>query len=780
MIKKHFLQVVNKVLSVRTKKNLLLKYFATYFLVMLFPLIIGYAYYINTYRIVYSDAISENNILLKQASSILEQRFEEANSISGQIVANSLVNAFQGMRKPLEYPNSYSIIRTRDSLTNYNTSNKFISNYFIFFNKSEIVMNNQIIYTYEEFYKHYMSFKGLTYDNWHKQITQMISAGGLSGEIEAELYVDAPSGQQAATFITYSKSLLSYGQNDGMVMLFINKKAMTDLLSSINTENGGITYIQNKTGRIITYYSHEKYDIRTIQAKVNKNISNTSNTTEILLNGKEMMVNYIKTHNNDYTYVAVQSKKTILAKAENVKVILYIVLFISFFIGAFISFLMAKRSAKPLQDILSNPQLIDSSGDIFENIKFTINELGTNNLSLEKTIDEQIPILRTTFITRLIHGEFTSEDELANVSRYIHLNHYERVYCIVIFKFDTDINNYDTLELSIVNTFKQLLKDSLIRVIPDAMTCDLNEQQLVLLLDYPEAEQEKLNHYVEDVADRVRQEMPKNTYESLLISCGTVVNRLIDIPASFEKAKLAFNKNSADIHSNVLWYAETGQFTVDYFFPADLQTKLINNVKTGDKAAVKAILTVLFKRNLIESSLSSSFQRLFVYELLGIVIKLGNQIGLDESSYNYITNNMNNIDKYSDLKQLKMITDSYYLLCEIMNGQSDKHSLSVINEITEYINAYFFDSNISLASIADKFNMNESYLSYIFKQQSGIKLSSYIENLRIQKAKELLDGTSLTISDISEKTGYLSANTFCRAFRRVTGINATTFRGQKM
>ena len=234
MIIRNLRKIIN-VLSVRASKKYLLKYFITYCTVLIIPLVIGYVYYINTYNIVYSDAINENNTILRQASSILEQRFEEADSMADHIISNSHVSAFQGLKNPLQYPNSYSIIRTRDSLTNYNTSNKFVWNYFIFFNKSEMVINNQITYTYEQFYKLYMSFKGVPYEEWYGKMTENLCESGLSGEIEAELYNFTPSGTVGMTMVTYSKPLISYGQNDGIVMLVINKKDITDLLSSINT-----------------------------------------------------------------------------------------------------------------------------------------------------------------------------------------------------------------------------------------------------------------------------------------------------------------------------------------------------------------------------------------------------------------------------------------------------------------------------------------------------------------------------------------------------------------
>jgi len=768
----------------RDDKKILLRYFIMYFLVLIITLVIGFLYYYKTLEIVQEDAINANMAILKQASTILDQRFIEVDSIANQVIANYTVIGFQHRQNPLDYPNTYSIIKTRDSLLNYRISNKFVWNYFVFFNKSKMVVNNEIVYTYEQFYKNYLQYRDLSYEDWYKQVSE----GNMSSVLSGEKQVMVSNGSDSSsvvnltpmTIITYTKPLISLGHNEGEVMIAINKEDIIKQLLPINTNDGGITYIQNKERNIITYSSSNKYDIKSIQDLVNKSIESGKKNLDITLGGKNMVVSYVKTNNN-YLYVAIQSKRIVLARANDVKSILYLVLIISILVGTLISYYLARNNSRPLKEIYDIIQMkqnnTDISHNIFDNIKDTISELTKSNHNLASTLDAQIPLLRTTFLNRLINGDFSSQDEVEHVSKFIHLICYDRVYCIVIFRFDIDFNNYDTIDLTILYTFKQLLKSTLDKFIANALYCDPNEQQVALLMDFPSSQKDHINQYIEDSIIQINNEIPDNVFRSILISCGNVVSQLVNIPDSFEKAKLAFKIYSSNMKSNILWYSETGGYTVNYFFPADLETKLNNYVKTGDKAAVKEVLRTLFTQNIFYANLSSSLQRLFIYELLGNVIKLGNQIGMDENTYNYIINNIDKINKFSDLKQIQAVTESYYLLCDKVNDHSDKHSMHTINRVIEYINKSYLDSNISLTSIAGAFNMNESYLSYIFKQQSGIKLFSHIENLRIQKAKELLENTSLSISEISEKTGYMSSNTFCRAFKRTTGINATSYRG---
>ena len=99
-----------------------------------------------------------------------------------------------------------------------------------------------------------------------------------------------------------------------------------------------------------------------------------------------------------------------------------------------------------------------------------------------------------------------------------------------------------------------------------------------------------------------------------------------------------------------------------------------------------------------------------------------------------------------------------------------------IDEVTAYIDGHYMDADLSLAGVADRFHMSESYLSCLFKAQTGTNFFSYVEDLRIARAKTLLRETNLKINEIAQQSGYASANSFCRAFKRNTGESATNYR----
>ena len=113
----------------------------------------------------------------------------------------------------------------------------------------------------------------------------------------------------------------------------------------------------------------------------------------------------------------------------------------------------------------------------------------------------------------------------------------------------------------------------------------------------------------------------------------------------------------------------------------------------------------------------------------------------------------------------------------ISNGQmedSDPYQ-KVINTIRSYIETHL-DQDLSINTIAGLVHFNPSYLSRIFKKQTGVSLSEYVWNLKLEKAKEMLASDRYKISQISEKLGFDSHGYFTRFFKKMTGMTPAEYK----
>lgn len=99
-------------------------------------------------------------------------------------------------------------------------------------------------------------------------------------------------------------------------------------------------------------------------------------------------------------------------------------------------------------------------------------------------------------------------------------------------------------------------------------------------------------------------------------------------------------------------------------------------------------------------------------------------------------------------------------------------------QIRMFIADHLTNVNLSLTMIADHLGMSESYLSIYFKKHSGKNISSYIEQLRIDRSYQLIKNTDLQIKDIADRVGYTSDISFRRAFKKVMGCTPSDVRNE--
>lgn len=97
-----------------------------------------------------------------------------------------------------------------------------------------------------------------------------------------------------------------------------------------------------------------------------------------------------------------------------------------------------------------------------------------------------------------------------------------------------------------------------------------------------------------------------------------------------------------------------------------------------------------------------------------------------------------------------------------------------VNDIIEYINKHLFE-NIMIKDIARQFYLNPDYISRIFKKHTNTSINSYITLQRIAAARRMLiSGKSIT--EVQQRTGYLSYSHFFRVFKKETGMTPREFK----
>lgn len=122
-------------------------------------------------------------------------------------------------------------------------------------------------------------------------------------------------------------------------------------------------------------------------------------------------------------------------------------------------------------------------------------------------------------------------------------------------------------------------------------------------------------------------------------------------------------------------------------------------------------------------------------------------------------------------RYLKKFSECLFSL--LSSNATDKNE-TVIRTIKNYIKEHLAEL-ISLASLSAIVNYNETYISRLFRQTTGIKLSEYIYQERIAKAKFLLSTSGDSIQSIAAATGFDSQQYFSLVFKKSVGISPSEY-----
>ena len=137
---------------------------------------------------------------------------------------------------------------------------------------------------------------------------------------------------------------------------------------------------------------------------------------------------------------------------------------------------------------------------------------------------------------------------------------------------------------------------------------------------------------------------------------------------------------------------------------------------------------------------------------------------------------------YKKVSSFRSRTSLYHWISEAItaffsseNVDVDLNSRPIVKRMQHYIEAHYQD-DINLKTISFALNTNTAYLGRIFKNAMGQSFSSYLNKLRIERSKILLNETNGTVHEIARKVGYNSTNYFVNTFKKYTGYFPSQYR----
>ena len=351
-------------------------------------------------------------------------------------------------------------------------------------------------------------------------------------------------------------------------------------------------------------------------------------------------------------------------------------------------------------------------------------------------------------------------------------------YNIILFKTQSLRHAQDEYSGSLIRIEQELrgLEDG-----RTVITFDRNLEGKAFLLKADSEEQLLLlqQEYIEKIKDIMEG------YEHVRYfgGIGKPVNRLRELPTSFEQASHAFAHRYLVQDSRIL---DSGHMTEeaqkeDNFDIKEVNPKQIDRtriqefLKQGDREEVVYFVEEFF-RDLSNKALQSNiFRQYITMDVYFCVADFLESLQTDTQELE--TPNQDEKTLQDSDSAIHYITRILQKALAVRDKAASSRYDDVVEQVMKYIDENYADEELSLNLLASHVNFSPNHLSMIFSQQTGQSFIKYLTDYRMNKAKELLRCTGKRSSLISQEVGYKDPHYFSYLFKKTQGMTPTQYRG---
>lgn len=214
-----------------------------------------------------------------------------------------------------------------------------------------------------------------------------------------------------------------------------------------------------------------------------------------------------------------------------------------------------------------------------------------------------------------------------------------------------------------------------------------------------------------------------------------------------------------------------------------LENDLIRTVSQGNYKALTGLLTSdVFVENIeqrVEDRLRNAKNYMIIFNTL---MRKGVEVG---NVHPYYIHSLSSkfaarIENSKNFNQIANLWDEMaYSYCKLVKEHASKGYSPLVQNIVLHIDANLSES-LTLSSMAVRFNVNASYLSSLFKKDTGLTFTEFVNRKRVERAKHLLESTSHQIQSISVICGIPDTNYFIKIFKKNTGLTPKQYREEQL
>lgn len=478
-----------------------------------------------------------------------------------------------------------------------------------------------------------------------------------------------------------------------------------------------------------------------------------------------------------FTYSLYVPEKEFISRFNNTQFLILLSNFSCIAISVLLVYYFARKNYKPLIKLLAKAGAGTCSQNEYDRIEHHIDSITQKTWEIEKELTQNKLTLSDYYLGRFLTGIYTPQE-------------WTIIQAIPIIKNWDSENNSALILILDLRDCGQLFHEqgdqqenlSLIRfittnvideLIPDTLQQkSVVDNNLFITLFHGDS------HAITAALDSLKQ-----TLLPLLVSYNAGIRIGVSrqsanatascLPHVYKEASEAleycriFNLHWADY--NAQW-ACGHHFTKDYQLMTGITYKFQNAIVASEFSRACEYIDQLFLLHFYQGQPLSD-ARLNMYSIISLfrscLMKLDDKnfpVSVEaqtEALLNCVTIEELKDTLYSNLQQLS----------EWLENQAQTRINLLVRQITDYINQNYQCYDLSVNSISSVFQMSPAAISKLFKRETNTGLLDYINQIRIQHARELLSTQAYSVSQVTEMIGYTNTSSFIRIFKKYEGIS---------
>ncbi len=415
----------------------------------------------------------------------------------------------------------------------------------------------------------------------------------------------------------------------------------------------------------------------------------------------------------------------------------YIGLFIILVLGAVAIAGVMKLNYKPIRelekDALQSDLIPERSDDELKNVRLAL-ELLQNNHSL--VMSRTIILDKERMILRLLMGSYGSVEQFNSDGLQSKMQLHAGSWYIVNILLTSAASAYEDPLAQTVDSVRKMYIDR-----EDFLYLEMPESsRLVLIVSDQPLSQEK-----EKLLDVIRTD----GFEAN-ITFSVVCSHVREISAA--------------------WLNMSGKLSGQQSaYPKEIYDSLLNAIEFGESDRIRFAIEMLI------TGVTHLQSKERIQTICNDVIALANT-RLPFGNTDELLEQASTLHVQDSLRAEQILRRVCDLLCAQLEQAPPDASETLIQQIEQYLQVHYCESEFTVQKAASQFNLSMSNLSHYFKSHTGVTVSDYVEGLRLNLAQTFLKETDKSVSEISALVGYLQPASFMRAFKKVLGVSPTNWR----